>query len=201
MRVLRSVSEAEVIATFLRAELDSPRYGDTIRELLAADGRDVSLIARPDVANSDDNAYRDSLLGRYRGWTSRIGLFNGFPHEVAWSRVALTRDEVLSILYIDWDWWLRISGGTRRPRDAARRIRAGEIPGATAEPEEPLAARLAATEKLPGLIAVAPSDHSKLVLLEGHVRLTAYALFPSYLPPELEIYLGVSDEIEAWSEF
>ena len=30
------------------------------------------------------------------------------------------------------------------------------------------------------------------VLLEGHVRMTAYALYPEYLPSELEVYLGTS---------
>jgi hypothetical protein len=40
-----------------------------------------------------------------------------------------------------------------------------------------------------------------LVLLEGHVRLTAYALFPDYLPPELEIYLGESSDLAGWSEY
>jgi hypothetical protein len=41
-------------------------------------------------------------------------------------------------------------------------------------------------------------DVSKLVLLEGHVRLTAYALFPKYLPEWLDVYLGVSAEMERW---
>jgi len=29
----------------------------------------------------------------------------------------------------------------------------------------------------------------------------AYALFPEYLPPELEILLGVSDEMAMWWAF
>ena len=57
-------------------------------------------------------------------------------------RVALVPDEVLAIRYINWDWWLRISDGTRRPVDAAARIRRGEVAGITAEEHEPIAARL-----------------------------------------------------------
>jgi hypothetical protein len=39
------------------------------------------------------------------------------------------------------------------------------------------------------------------VALEGHVRLTAYALFPEYLPEELTVYLGTSDDMERWALF
>jgi hypothetical protein len=32
-------------------------------------------------------------------------------------------------------------------------------------------------------------------------RLTAYARFPEHLPRELEIYLGESPDMPAWSEY
>jgi len=87
------------------------------------------------------------------------------------------------------------------PLVAARRIREGEIPGSTAEWHEPIAARLRSGDPPPELIVVSVPDLAKLVLLEGHVRLTAYALFPDYLPEALEVFLGVSDEIAGWSEY
>jgi hypothetical protein len=74
----------------------------------------------------------------------------------------------------------------------------GAIPGAPVEEEDEVIARHAATNS--ELIAVrAPGSY--LVLLEGHVRLTAYALFPRYLPPELEIYLGESARMADWSQY
>jgi hypothetical protein len=200
MRILRPVSEAEMVACFLRAELDSPRFRDQLLVLLAGDGQDASLVTQPRVGNPSEDAYRESLLDRHRAWTRREGLFSGFPRQVDWFRAALTPDEVLAIFYINWDWWLRVSGGTRRPVDAARRIREGAIRGSTTEDHEPIAAKLREGEGRE-LIAVAPPDHSKLVLVEGHVRLTAYALYPQALPDEMEILLGISDEIELWSEF
>jgi hypothetical protein len=51
------------------------------------------------------------------------------------------------------------------------------------------------------LIAVTTPTHEKLVLVEGHVRLTAYALFPERVPDELEILLGISDEMPKWCQF
>src|SRR2546423_7811933 len=200
MRVLRPSSEAEMIAAFLVAELGSPRFGPQIRALLARDGRDTSVVERPLLTDERANAYRARLLDGYRAWLRREGLFNGFPAHVDWFRAALTADEVLEILYIDWDWWLTISGGTRSPREAARLIRAGEVPGESTEGWEPIAARLqegTARE----LIVVTTPDHSRLVAAEGHVRLTAYALYPEYLPDMVEVLLGGSDEIAKWSEF
>jgi hypothetical protein len=51
MRLLHEVSEDEVIATFLRAELDSSRYGDKLRAALARDGRAPDILRRPDLAD------------------------------------------------------------------------------------------------------------------------------------------------------
>jgi hypothetical protein len=36
------------------------------------------------------------------------------------------------------------------------------------------------------------------VVVEGHFRLTAYALFPDLLPPELVVFLGIAEEAESW---
>jgi hypothetical protein len=201
MRILRGSSQAEVLATFVRGELDSSRYGDVIRRLLREAGADESLLREPDLDDANENRLRESVLERHRSWSSREGLFGRFPQDVAWSLVSLTRAEVLSILYIDWDWWLRLSGGTRLPVDAAARIRANEVRVQSAEDDEPIAARLRSSDPPPELIVVAEPDCSKLVLLEGHVRLTAYALCPAYLPDELAVYLGTSPEMSRWALF
>ncbi len=201
MRVIRESSEAEVVAAFLRAELDSPRYGERIRQLLREARLDVSALLDPQLEDADANALRARILEEHRAWLRREGLFSGFPPDVAWSLVGLSPTEVLSILYIDWDWWLDISGGTRRPVDAATRIRANEVPGQSVEEDEPIAARLRSSDPPPELIVVAEPDCSKLVLLEGHVRLTGYALYPEYLPNELAVYIGTSSDMTGWALF
>jgi hypothetical protein len=170
VQILKQVTEDEVLECFVRAERDSSRYGEAVRKLERRVG---------------DNPR--AILSAYRAWPDE-GLFGGFPHDVRWCLARLTRDELLEIRYINWDWWLRISGGTRRPREAAARSQADD--------GDERIARAAATN--PPLIAVRAPD-SYLVLLEGHVRLTAYALFPEYLPPALEIYLGESPRMARWS--
>jgi hypothetical protein len=137
------------------------------------------------VARVGDNPR--AILAAYRSWPDQ-GLFGGFPGDVSWSRARLTRDELLDILYINWDWWLTVTNGSRRPLDAA------SIQGRDAGDEA--IARAARTN--PPLIAVrAPASY--LVLLEGHVRLTAYAAFREHVPDELEIYLGESPRMDRWS--
>jgi hypothetical protein len=201
VRTIRAATEAEVIAVFLQAELDSPRYGERIRDLLRAVGVDESALLAPTLDDAEENRRRARILEEHRAWLRRGGLFGGFPEQVDWSLVGLGRDEVLSILYIDWDWWLRISGGTRRPVDAAARIRANGVPGSSVEGHELIAARLRSGDPPPELIVASTPDGAKLVALEGHVRLTAYALFPEYLPAELPVFLGTSDEMTGWALF
>jgi hypothetical protein len=201
VRTIRPASEPEVIAVFLRGELDSPRFGERIRELLPAEGLDESALLSPHLDDADENARRARILEEHRAWLRRDGLFGAWPGRVDWSLVGLAPDEVLQILYIDWDWWLRVSGGTRRPVDAAARIRANEVPGSSAEEHEQIAARLRSDESPLELILASTPELSRLVAVEGHVRLTAYALFPEYLPEELPAYLGTSDDMGDWALF
>ena len=201
MRVLSSVTEDEMIAVFLRGELNSQRYGDKLRALLARHAWSEDVLLRPDLRDPATNRHRRQLLEEHRGYERREGLFLHFPQGIEWFRAELERDEVLDIVYINWNWWLKLSGGSRRPVDAARRIRAGEVPGETADGYEPLAAALRRNPAPPELIAVTTPDHSQLVLVEGHIRLTAYALYPEYVPPTLDIVLGVSAEMPRWCQF
>jgi hypothetical protein len=188
VKLLESITEDEMIVTFVRGELGSGRYGEWLRAMVARDGRTVD-----DLGDAD---YARRLLEEYRAYESREGLFGGFPRDVEWFRAAMTRDELLDVLYINWDWWLRISGGSRSARVAAARIRAGEIPGSTVEEHEAYA-----RQPQPPLIVVTTPAHSPLVVLEGHVRLTAYALFPELVPDEVGVLLGVSAEMTRWSNF
>jgi hypothetical protein len=201
VELLRPISEDEMIAVFLRAEIESQRFGEAIRGLLAQADLTPRLVERPNLADAAQNAARRRLLDEHRAYERRDGLFGGFPHDVAWHRALLAPDEVLDILFIDWDWWLTLTGGSRRPRDAATRIRAGGIPGQTPDEDEPIAAALGRAPPPPELIALTTPELRPLVLVEGHVRLTAYALFPHYLPGRLEILLGISPHATDWSNF
>jgi hypothetical protein len=136
-----------------------------------------------------------------RGYDTREGLFHGLPDDIVWERAALTPEEVLRVRYIEYDYWVELSGGSRLPADAAERIRAGIT--AFRVPNDgffELAAALAATLP-PELILLGGAEGDELVVLEGHARVTAFALGPEALPPQLEVLLGRSariGELSCW---
>jgi hypothetical protein len=51
------------------------------------------------------------------------------------------------------------------------------------------------------LILVISDPTNDLVVLEGHARLTAYAMRPDALPSELEVMLGTSSQMARWGVY
>ena len=93
----------------------------------------------------------------------------GFPDDVQWSRVALTPDEIGAVRSINWSDWLEISGGTRRPADAANRIRSGfEASGVANDGFHELAAELRQGRVWSELIVVSAREQGDDDVLEGH---------------------------------
>ena len=172
---------------FLRGELDSERYGPRIRRTI-----DERVLLGPDLDNEGENALRRAALTTVRGYEAREGLFHGFPGDVLWW-AELEPAEVLEVRYIEYDYWVELSRGSRRPSDAAEQIRAGvdvfRVPSAE------FLADVGADA--PPLILV--GDGTRLVVLEGHTRLTRYALQPDALPPALKVLLGCSPRIAEWA--
>lgn len=67
-------TEDEMIVAFLRAEIDSSRYGENyVRAGLRARGLERRLIDSPNVTDSVENGVRRQLMG-YRGYEVRQAL-------------------------------------------------------------------------------------------------------------------------------
>jgi len=211
MRHLRSSSTAEMIASFLQQEFTSARFGPALRALLAEAGQPEDVVTRPDVRDRRANAARRRLLAAHRGYgTAADTYLAGFPTAgVRWAWWALSPEEVLTARYIDWDYWLELSGGTRRPADAAACIRAGAAPyGVSNEGAWAVAAAVRVGAPLPPLILVTAchpplpgADAGGLVVLEGHLRLTGYALAAEALPPTLAVLVGSSPAVARWTGY
>jgi hypothetical protein len=198
MKRVRSIGESEMVAEFLACELGSPRFGAAVRTQLEEDGAGAAIMATPDLASDADNAYRRHLLGRLRGYGADWGLFRCFPQDVRWERVLVSADDLLRAEYINYDYWVELSGGSRTPADAARRIRRGvEVFGQSNNGFWNAVAALRSGAVLRNLILVS-HDGTRLVVLEGHVRLTAFALAPDLVPPRLEAILGRSKGLVRW---
>src|SRR6266511_3314653 len=201
MRHLEVITEHEMVAHFLKTEIHSVRFEETILALLQKEGKDHRVIDQPDLGNEEENAYRSRLLGEWRGYKRGEGIFMFVPDDTAWHRYALSRDELSRVRYIDYDYWTELSGGTRLAIDAAPRIRAGVAPfRVSSDWALGMARAVADGARFPPLILVTAGDEDEggLVVLEGHARLTAFMLRPDALPPELEVLVGSSPKMAGW---
>lgn len=202
MRLFRPITEDEMVSVFLKTEINSTRFDQQILDLLDRDGTERSVVDTPDLSDAQQNTYRMQLLGEFRGYRRATGLFNGFPDQVEWHRAALTTDELMRVRYIDYSYWNEISGGTRLPNIAAQAIRAGQvIYGQSTQGYLELAKELCRGAQFPELILAAASPTSPLVVMEGHVHLTAYALAPECLPAKLEVIVGFSPDFSQWGAY
>jgi hypothetical protein len=162
VQLLHAISDEEAWRTFLDAEAESQRFG---REARAAREQHE---ADPRAAV---HAYRGEYLANFPA-----------ASEIRWHRARITAAELAEVRYIDWDYWLEVTNGTRLPRDTENRDEYRELAGHAASFAE--------------LILVARDEASYLVVLEGHVRLTALMLDP---PDELDVIVGFSDRLAAWT--
>lgn len=199
MQFIENLTEHDMIAVFLQAELHSDRFGTDIRRLLDRDRMPYAILDHPDTTNASENTYRFQLFGEFRGYGRNERLFQDFPKHVIWQRVKLNCEELLQVKYIDYDYWVALSGGTRLARDAADAIRAGRtVFNVPSDGFLRIAHALRQGVRFAELILVRASEQADVVVLEGHVRLTVYALVPEAIPPELPVLLGTSSEFVRW---
>jgi len=199
MRKIRDISEDEMIAVYLQTEFNSVRFCQTIEAYLRRERIDPHVIQVPDWQNAQENALRRTILGAYRGYGRNEDYFIGFPADVRWERVALTRQELEQVRYIEYDYWVELAGGTRMAVDGAKNARAGKVVfGVSSDGLVYMADELRRGAQFPPLILVVKDVDAYRVVMEEHVRLTAYLIAAEYIPVELEVILGYSEQITDW---
>lgn len=199
MRKIQESSEDEMIALFLQTEFHSSRFHQTLEALAQKVGIDPALLQAPDWHNARENALRRAFLGTYRGYGRNEGYFQGFPPNVCWEWVSLTRQELEQVRYIAYDYWVELSGGTRMAVDGARNALLGKVVfHVSSDGLVYMANELQQGAQFPPLILVARDIDAYLVVMEGHVRLTAYLIAPEYIPSELEVIIGYSEHLTDW---
>ncbi len=205
LQFLRPSCEVEMIAEFLRQEYAHlERYGARIDECLCEEGVSLYRITSPDVSNPVQSDEWRRVFARYRGYgTGNPSYLTDFPATgVAWNWISISPDELLNSQYIQYDYWTELSGGTRSPRVAAERILSGQSESqADASTLVELAGKLRAGFQVPPLILVSADGGHTRVILEGHSRITAYALAPETIPTPMNVILGTSSEIARWDEY
>jgi hypothetical protein len=183
-----------LVLSFLRAERYSGRYGEYVDAALAGQSH---LLEEPDLDDPDENVARKAALAKYRGYGADAWLFKGFPSEVEWWLVTLSRAEV-SGLYYGHGVWSHIVSGEHRVSDGVRALRLLEVK----EPET-YAAISAVIEGLRSgqtferIIVAAESPQARHVLVEGYSRATAFSAALGD-DTEVEVFAGYSPDMHDW---
>jgi len=197
VRVVSDSGEDEMVACFLLGELTSRRFGAGIRKALAAVGESERLLTDADLADPAANRARRDLLGATRGYGENRDVFEDFPARVRWIRAVLTPDELARVRYIEYSYWNELSGGSRLPGDAAKRILAGVRVFGVSNRRFVSAARAVRRGESFSPLILAGRRRDRLVCLEGHLRLTGYAL--AGFPVEVECLVGTARAMDRWA--
>jgi len=100
LRVLRPLSEQEVIAEFLRSEFHHPEFEDYRQEF-------GHLVINPNLDSNRENALRRALLFLRRG-----AMWRELPEDTQWFRVDLGRADLARIRFFPRAQWRRAAEGS-----------------------------------------------------------------------------------------
>ncbi|MCL5784102.1 MAG: hypothetical protein M1142_01965 [Patescibacteria group bacterium] len=199
MRKIRDITEDEMISVFLKAEINSNRFGKHILDRLQRDSKSRDLIEFPNLNNVEENQYRKQLLSEYRGFGMDQALFQGLPTDVKWQRVLLTTDDLNKIKYINYSYWNELSQKTRFAKNAVEIIEKGiKIFNVSNQGFIDAAEAVKEGVIFPEMILVSAGPNEDIIVIEGHLRLTAYLLAKEKAPAEIESIIGYSPKLISW---
>lgn len=171
MKIVRDSSVDEAVLEWLKAELDSERFGGDLRAALARAQCDETIIRAADLHDAQANQKRWRILTDYRDWLDRD------LNDYDWQWVELDQNEVGSLDYINYSYWNELSDNTRKVKRAAANIANGKV--VFDVPNDRFWAVAQAVEAggaLPPIIVVSGPGDTPGEILEGHVRATGYVL-------------------------
>ena len=166
MRKLRRLTEAEIIAEFLRGEFFQKEY-DADRERFA------SLVERPNLTDATENEIRRILLFRRRDT-----MWWELPEDRQWWEIEFEPEDVEQVSVFPRAHWRKIARGNFRALDVATRIRLLK----ETEPDEfvkkitDICANLSSDLPQGMVIFLGIDEERPVTLLEGNHRFVAALL-------------------------
>jgi O-antigen/teichoic acid export membrane protein len=184
IRLLRRLSEEEVIAEFLRSEFHYPEF-DEYRPAFA------NLVARPDLGNPRENELRRALLFLRRG-----AMWRELPDDTTWFAVGLAAKDLSRIRFFPRAQWRRIAKGNFYLPRVIERIRT-ELRNPGEDEFLNKLRRLSASVRggviNPTVLLIGVSATSPLTILDGNHRVAAAMLAqPSALFARYRFICGFS---------
>jgi len=183
LRILRRVSEDEVIAAFLRGEINNPAFHSYKHTL-------YDIIVSPNCDDPMENAKRRALL-----FIRHFSLWKELPHGTEWYELQLRVEDLAQIRAFPRAQWRRLARGDFSITRIAARVR--EL-SSVHEPR--FQAKIAALrDRLldgePGLgtvILIGLNENQPLTILDGNHRLLATLLTSPDQVTNLRVLCGLS---------
>ncbi len=183
MNKLHPVSEAEMIAGFLRNEFYAHDYD-------ADRSRFDSIVANPELNDPRQNALRRALLFRRRGH-----MWRELPADTQWWRVQMEPEDVQRMRFFPRAHWLAIGAGDFRAENIVGRIRNRQYPKRVesfVQKIQSIRGSLAQSAGSGPVLMIGVNESEPLVILEGNHRVAAALLESQQRLASLDFYCGLS---------
>jgi len=183
MILKRRITEAEVIAEFLKNEFYQKEY-DRDREEFE------ELVLDPDLTDETQNAVRRALLYRRRGH-----MWRELPKDTQWHEVEIGAEDLRRIRVFPRAHWRRISDGSFLLSEIVKRIRECSI--IKSDPAfskiQLLRYRLQRDSVHSSVLLIGVDEEQPLTILEGNHRLAAAMLVsPQLVHSGFRVLCGLS---------
>lgn len=188
MTKLNRLTEAEVMAEFLKAEFYRQEY-DRDRQRFDA------LVQTPDLAHEGENAIRRALLFR-----RREHLWREVPADTQWWETEFEPEQLACVNVFPRAQWRRISGGNFQALHVAERIRKHLDEGRSSvllAKIQTLRAAMQAEGPKSTILLIGIDEYHPVTLLEGNHRFISSLLLPyDAMVRRLRMVCGFSEQMD-----
>ena len=194
MRKLRRITEAEVIAEFLKNEFYQEEFHRDRENF-------EQLVLEANVTNETENALRRALLYRRRGHMLRE-----LPEDTQWWEVEIELTDLNLVRVFPRAQWRRVADGSFLLRDIVQRIRTVHFSGRTRDfisKVQALSYRIRIEKDTSSVMLIGVDEKKPFTILEGNHRLTAALLGgQSLLESRFRVLCGFSPNMmqSCWYE-
>ena len=177
MKIIRESNENEMLLEYLKCEVNSNRFSEKLEKTLAELNLSQNIILNANLDDESENQQRKLIMEKFREYPTG-DIFKNFPKHIKWQYVQFEEGDFDKIFFLNWPCWNKRTKNSGKPVDAAQNI----LKGIEFEdiPNEKFLSGLKYLEngnKFKPIIAIT-CNSEKNVLIEGHSRVTVYALKP-----------------------
>jgi hypothetical protein len=167
IRILKPLTEEQVIADFLRSEFHHPEFTEYRIEF-------ARIVQRPDLASARENALRRALLFLRRG-----AMWRELPADTRWFELELTAADLARIRFFPRAQWRRVAHGNFYLMDVVERLRVRMLESSDDNffrKLRRLSGSLEHSSVSPTVLLIGVDDKSPLTILDGNHRVAAAML-------------------------